>query len=178
MYKVGDVREDGLVFRGYRKGAAGRLEHWVSAESFARRREQVKRHDKKRREAIQADPALRQKNNAYMAERMRESRQVRPVVHMLVRARSRAKAKGLAFALVAADVVIPVTCPVLGIPLRVAKGLASDASPELDRIVPSLGYVRGNVLVVSRKANRIKTDATIEELQQVASFYAALTAGQ
>jgi hypothetical protein len=56
--------------------------------------------------------------------------------------------------------------------------LAGDASPELDRIVPSLGYVKGNVLVVSRRANRIKTDATVEELQQVASFYAALTAGQ
>jgi hypothetical protein len=172
MYKVGDVREDGLVFRGYRKGANGLLEHWVSAESFARRKLHAQTHDKKRRAQVQADPEKRAKNNADMATYMRESRRLRPKVHMLVRARSRAKAKGVPFDVSVGDITIPKRCPVLNLPLRVSDGYADDQSPELDRVVPSRGYVRGNVVVVSRRANRIKNDATVKELQQVASFYA------
>lgn len=174
MYKVGDVRKDGLVFRGYRKGAHGLLEHWVSAESFARRKAHSQTHDKKRRAQMQADPEKRAKNNADMAAYMRESRRLRPKVHMLVRARSRAKAKGVPFDISVDDITIPKRCPVLNLPLRVSDGYADDHSPELDRIVPSRGYVRGNVIVVSRRANRIKNDATVKELQQVASFYAGL----
>lgn len=37
--------------------------------------------------------------------------------------------------------------------------------PSLDKIIPKLGYVKGNVWVVSNKANRIKSNATIEELE-------------
>lgn len=44
-------------------------------------------------------------------------------------------------------------------------------SPSLDKIVPELGYVKGNIVVVSLRANQIKSDATIEELQAVAKFY-------
>lgn len=37
--------------------------------------------------------------------------------------------------------------------------------PSLDKIIPKLVYVKGNVWVVSNKANRIKSNATIEELE-------------
>jgi hypothetical protein len=47
----------------------------------------------------------------------------------------------------------------------------NDFSPSIDRIIPSLGYVRGNVVIVSMRANRIKTDATDAELRRVAKFY-------
>lgn len=43
-----------------------------------------------------------------------------------------------------------------------------DGSPTLDRIVPDKGYVRENVWVISGRANRIKNDATIEELELIA----------
>jgi len=49
-------------------------------------------------------------------------------------------------------------------------GVMQDASPSLDRINNLLGYVKGNVHVISMKANRIKTDATVEELEQVVSY--------
>jgi hypothetical protein len=44
----------------------------------------------------------------------------------------------------------------------------SDNSPSLDRLVPEKGYVAGNVRVISDKANRLKGDRTLSQLQQKA----------
>lgn len=93
------------------------------------------------------------------------------VRRLLSGARARAKARGLPFNLTPADIIIPLSCPVLGIPIIVGQGQMSDNSPSLDRVMPQLGYVSGNVLVVSMRANRIKSDATLAELEQVAAFY-------
>jgi len=92
---------------------------------------------------------------------------------MVGNAKQRAKAAGVPFTISAKDIIIPTHCPVLGIPLtrRLGRKGGCDASPSLDRIVPQLGYVPGNIVVVSRRANRIKSDASIEELEQVADFY-------
>ena len=38
-------------------------------------------------------------------------------------------------------------------------------SPTIDKLIPSLGYTKGNVWVISRRANMIKSDATLEELE-------------
>lgn len=86
----------------------------------------------------------------------------------VVGARSRAKKRGLPFDITYEDVVVPEFCPILGIPLK-EKGRPgwSDNSPSLDRIIPEKGYVKGNVRVISNRANRIKIDATIEELELV-----------
>ena len=67
------------------------------------------------------------------------------------------------------DVFVPEVCPVLGIPLRSGKGRGglNDASPTLDRVIGPLGYVPGNVVVISHRANRIKSDATVEELEAI-----------
>ena len=47
------------------------------------------------------------------------------------------------------------------------EGVLGDDSPSLDRIVSSLGYVKGNIRVISYKANRVKSNATLEELRKV-----------
>ena len=57
------------------------------------------------------------------------------------------------------------TCPLLGLPLIYAQIKLSDNSPTLDRKRPSLGYTKGNLAVISHRANRLKSDATVEELQ-------------
>jgi hypothetical protein len=124
--------------------------------------------------AVKADPlraaAYRQRNRA----RMREWRRTAPVEAMLTRARGRARRRGVPFDLQPEDVVIPARCPIFGEPLRRAAGKPDDWSPELDRIEPARGYVRGNVIVISRRANRIKNDATIGELLRLAAFFDAL----
>ena len=55
---------------------------------------------------------------------------------------------------------MPSTCPVLGIPLVIGAGAMSANAPTLDRVVPSSGYVPGNVVVISWLANKIKGDIT------------------
>ena len=91
------------------------------------------------------------------------------VSQMLSRAKARATKKGLSFTITRADIAIPEHCPVLGVKLTwFDKQGGADNSPSLDRRVPSLGYVPGNVVVICSKANRIKTNATAEEIQKVA----------
>lgn len=92
-------------------------------------------------------------------------------------AKARCRRSGLSFKLTTTDFDIPDKCPVLGIPLRHNWGgtTAHAASPTLDRIVPSRGYVRGNVVVVSYRANRLRSDATVAELQKLYNFYGRLT---
>jgi hypothetical protein len=77
------------------------------------------------------------------------------------------------------DVSVPDVCPVLGIPLKVVSGKGfTDNSPSLDRIVPSLGYVPGNVVVISMRANRIKSDASLAELKKIVEFYQPYLEGE
>lgn len=64
---------------------------------------------------------------------------------------------------------IPTICPVLGTLLggQKKRGFCPN-SPSLDRINPKLGYVKGNIRVISHRANQLKSDGTPEELMLVA----------
>ena len=61
--------------------------------------------------------------------------------------------------------VVVDTCPLLGLPLTYATGKLQDTSPTLDRKLCELGYTKDNIAVISHRANRLKSDSTIEELQ-------------
>jgi hypothetical protein len=82
----------------------------------------------------------------------------------------RARKNNIPFNLTIEDIVFPSTCPVLGFPLKGnydgGSGYHRD-SPSLDRINPKLGYVKGNVRIISSRANLLKSDATVEELEKV-----------
>ena len=86
-------------------------------------------------------------------------------------AKRRAKVNNLDFNIEKEDVIIPDKCPVLGIKLVVGNKHAHDNSPSIDRIIPGKGYVKGNIIVVSHKANTIKSNATIQEMKKVLEFY-------
>ena len=103
-------------------------------------------------------------------ERLREHQRNRPPLYsMLVNAKTRAKAKGIEFDISAEDVVFPERCPYFGLELRRNRnGRILDNSPTLDRIDVRKGYVKGNVEVISNRANRIKNDGTAEEHRQIA----------
>jgi hypothetical protein len=94
--------------------------------------------------------------------------------HLLRGARLRAENKNLPFDISLDDILIPEICPVLGIQLKTGQGKISDTSPSLDRIIPEKGYVKGNMIVVSSKANRIKSNALPEEIIAVGEFYKKL----
>lgn len=89
-------------------------------------------------------------------------------------ARYRAKKRGIPFSVTLADVPpIPEFCPILGIRLgsdKLGRKGPRHSSPSLDRIVPSLGYVPGNVQWISFRANRMKSDASPSELHTFAAW--------
>lgn len=90
---------------------------------------------------------------------------------LLYAARKRAKTKGIEFNLTLEDIAIPEYCPALGLRLEPVRGMTGhDASPSLDRIDNSKGYVKGNVTVLSFRANTLKNNATPAELRAIADF--------
>ena len=98
-----------------------------------------------------------------------------PASRMLKSAKIRARKNGLEFDLTLDDIVVPEVCPVLGLQIVTdTTPKTKDQAPSLDRIDNTKGYVRGNIIVVSLKSNRIKSDATIEELQAIVDFYRGL----
>lgn len=101
---------------------------------------------------------IRERNNSRV--RTPEGRASR----MLSDAKVRASKRGLEFNLELMDIIVPAMCPYLNIPLDTNNSCKRDNSPTLDRIVPELGYVQGNVEVISERANRIKNDANSSEL--------------
>lgn len=175
MPNYGDVRGDGYFFRGMQRRGGRLYEHWESPERSARRIAAQTEWMKSRRAAIKGDPERLKEHREYHRLYERDKRRSKPELVMFHRAKARAKRSGIDFTIDREHVTIPETCPALGIRLAVSDGCAGDCSPELDRIENSAGYVPGNVIVVSRRANRIKNDSTIAELAAVARFYEALT---
>ena len=80
-------------------------------------------------------------------------------------ARRNAKRRGEECSLVLDDIVIPEICPVLGIRLQPGSHSHQDCSPSVDRIDSTKGYTKDNVWIISARANRIKNNATIEEIK-------------
>lgn len=87
---------------------------------------------------------------------------------MIQRSKSRAKNKGIPFMITEDDIFIPDTCPVFN---HIFILNDPEWTYSLDRIVPELGYVPNNIIVVSNKANLIKNNASPEEIMIVGKFY-------
>ena len=82
------------------------------------------------------------------------------------RSRSRARTAKLEFTITPTDIKLPDVCVILRTPLDYSQlGTAnSPNAPSADRIDNSLGYIPGNVQVISHRANKLKNDANLEEL--------------
>jgi hypothetical protein len=88
-------------------------------------------------------------------------------------AKLRAAKKGLPFDLTVAYVkdILSKHCPVFGTEFKYRGNLVpGDLSPSLDRIVPSKGYVQGNVVIISSKANNIKSAYKSTDIFKVAQW--------
>lgn len=107
---------------------------------------------------------------------------------LLQRIKLKCTTNDIPFDLTIDDIVVPDVCPVLGIPLAFGvKGSGSYGgvrggrggkvphdSPSIDRIDPALGYTKGNVIIVSNRANFIKSNASVAEMLAVSEFYSKL----
>lgn len=106
--------------------------------------------------------------NASRGKKLRASRHLNKA--MWSAARLRAEQKELEFSITPNDIHIPHRCPIFGMELEVG-GETKDNSPSLDRVDNDKGYVPGNVVVISWKANRVKSNATLNEMRQIVEFY-------
>lgn len=68
------------------------------------------------------------------------------------------------------DIEFPQCCPILGIELDYWADTRQENSVSFDRLDNSKGYVTGNVIIVSWRANRIKNDGTAEEHKKIYEF--------
>lgn len=86
--------------------------------------------------------------------------------------KNRAKQKNIEFSLSYQDIVIPKTCPILGIELKHSD---MNCSPSVDRINPASGYTKDNISIMSIRANRIKNDSKTWELLKIAAYMMMVT---
>ena len=78
---------------------------------------------------------------------------------LLKRAETNAKERNLEFNLTIDDINIPEKCPYFDIPFDDNR-----YSLSIDRVDSSKGYIKGNIQIISYIANKMKNDASIEEL--------------
>jgi hypothetical protein len=94
-----------------------------------------------------------------------EAQYQKKITKMFNSAKRRAKEHGMEFNITKEDIIIPEKCPLLDIPLFSSIKKCSNNSPSLDRIDSSKGYLKENIHVISFKANTIKSNASIEEIE-------------
>lgn len=126
-----------------------------------------KTSSKKQREY---DKKWREKNADKIRSYADNAKRTSPKKWIVTQAKKRAKRYGLEFNLTEADIHIPEYCPALGIKLAWCTKIKGRQSPSLDRIRNDEGYVKGNVQVISWRANNLKRDATAEEIEKLATF--------
>lgn len=61
-------------------------------------------------------------------------------------------------------------CPALGVKMEWGNKKGIRTSPSLDKTIPDKGYMKGNVIWISTRANSIKADGTPEEVMKVAKW--------
>ena len=95
-----------------------------------------------------------------------------PKYKMWISAKCRAKKKGIEFNLTLDDIIIPERCPITGRLLQInpKNGIQSKDSPSLDKINNDLGYIKGNVAVISYGANKQKSDMTLDEVNRLRDY--------
>lgn len=75
--------------------------------------------------------------------------------------RHRALKNNIPFNIELSDILIPEICPILHIPIKLSEtGKQTANSPSIDKIIPDMGYTKGNVQIISNRANKMKSDAT------------------
>lgn len=154
-FKRWDTNHLGLVFYGYstkRRGKNGYMhEDWVTVEEAKRR-------------------------NARVASKNKETRKTKwgQINALIADIKCRTNKGDIPFNL-DADYLMSIAteeCPIFNTPFvwgRKGEGV-TDESPSLDRVIPELGYVKGNVVFISNIANRIKNNATEDQLYAIADW--------
>ena len=99
------------------------------------------------------------------------------IKQILNQLRASAKRRGIPFDLNTSDIDeigIPISCPILNIPIYFHRGSPKPDSISFDRIDSSKGYTKDNLVIISYRANQLKSNATLEEMENLVTFYKTL----
>lgn len=171
-------------FHKYKKAKDGLYSHCKFCKS--ERRKLIYKNNKEFRINSLLRAKNRYKNNIkYEKQRQREryiknrdkiKKQARdyatnnPNKILFISAKRRAKLNNIPFNIELTDVIVPEKCPILRVDIKKNKTKIGYNSPSLDRIIPSLGYTKNNIRVISHKANRMKSDITLEVALQLVKY--------
>ena len=131
-------------------------------------------YDKKRWHKLSPEEKAKEmKENGLNRDKRTENN---PEVTIYRTAKKRAQKKNMEFNIKIEDIHIPELCPVLGIKLnkfiykRGTNRQLKECRPSIDRINNNIGYIQGNIIIISLRANRIKSDATLQEITAIAKW--------
>ncbi len=128
-------------------------------------------YDKKRWKNLSIEEKLKEMKIGNM--RRDKQRTINPELEIYRVAKKRAINKGLNFNLDIEDIKIPKMCPILKVKFNMfvykqgGDFKLKDCRPSIDRIDNTKGYVKGNIAIISYRANRIKSDSTYKELKAI-----------
>ena len=105
-------------------------------------------------------------------QRYKRHKSQQPFKWKCTRVKHRAKVLGVPFDLTPEYIENLWTgyCPISHVKLEWDTDRTNEQAAELDRIVPNKGYVKGNVVFISRRMNRLKNNATWLDLYQLANW--------
>lgn len=143
-----------------------RVNRWRAANRERVRQQSAERwaNDPSYREAQRRrrrEPGYRDAERAYQRAARRDRERWPGII--LREIKLRCAKEGIAFDLLPADISVPDVCPIMLKPFVFGE-VGHPLSPSVDRREPALGYVRGNVSVISRRANTMKSDCTDPEV--------------
>lgn len=122
-------------------------------------------------EKCREDDRERNVSNLERKDRHKVDKLFNPFRAKLRGVKRRARERGMVFNISEADLLpFPTHCPILGIELDYFRTVIGNSSPSVDRVNTKLGYVKGNVRIISNRANQKKSDWTLEELGKLLDY--------
>jgi len=137
-------------------------------------RPECKKCIKIKREDYRASYKLKHnENNRAYYRRRAEDYTLNPSVYLYTIARKRASKFNVEFSITEEDVKVPEICPITGVKMEVYINSAKQSylyAASLDRVDNTKGSIPGNVRVISRKANMMKRDLTIDIAEKLLRY--------
>ena len=169
-----DAEKQKEYFKGYNAKRREKMRDYNKSRYKKNKKTQLAKQKKKyweNRDAIITAKREDRKNNPDKHRRWANSWGANnPKKTMFNSARSRAKKLGLLFDITIEDIHIPDECPVFSTPFGKGGRYARDNSMTLDRKNTALGYVPGNVFVISWRANRLKSNGTLDDFKKIIEY--------
>lgn len=157
----------------FKQPEATRKDNAIACKKYRRKMTEAQKEKKRIRQR-----KWNEKNKLRLAELARSYRRAYPADRILKASKQSAKKKGLEHSIMVADLLpLPEFCPVFGFKLDYNLSKFGETSPSIDRINNEKGYVKGNIVIVSWKANALKKNGTIQDFQRLIDFYKGLSNG-